>query len=113
MNLDDRLRDAFRREDPPEGFAERLRERISQEPIAPAREIKRKVEAPRTNSWFRWMVPASAFAALTAVLFSVAISNRRIEEERAGRQAVQALQIASEKLNLVRSKVLNQEGLDK
>ena len=101
MNLDDRLRDALRRGDPPEGFAERLRERISQEPIAPAREIHRRVEEPPRQSWFRWVwLPASACAALTAVLFSVAISNRHVQEERAGRQAIQALQIASEKLNL-------------
>ncbi len=101
MNLDDRLREAFRRDDPPEGFAERLRERIAREPIAPAREIKRRVEAPPRQSWFRWVwLPASACAVLTAVLFSVAISNRHVEEERAGRQAIQALQIASQKLNL-------------
>lgn len=108
MNLDERLHATFQRENPPEGFAERLRERISQEPIAPAKAIKRNNEIPLRTPRFRWMWPASAFAALTAVLFSVAIVNRRMEEERAGRQAVQALQIASEKLNLVRSQVLKQ-----
>ncbi len=113
MSLDDRLRDAFRRQDPPEGFAERVRERISQEPIAPAKDVRRKVKTPLGRPRFRWMWPASAFAALASVLVSVAIANRRMEEERAGRQAIQALQIASEKLNLVRSQVLNQEVSNK
>jgi hypothetical protein len=43
-----------------------------------------------------------------ALLLSVVTYTRyeRMEEERAGRQAVMALRLASEKLNLARAKVL-------
>lgn len=104
-NLEDQLRKALRREDPPEGFAERI---ILQAKAA----REQRWESPRPR--FRLLWPAATVAATTALVLSISIEYRavyqeRAQEERAGRQAIQALQIASEKLNMARNKVLNEE----
>jgi hypothetical protein len=108
MNLEDQLREALRRQDPPEGFAERV---IQQAGPAAGREKVQFGERPRrrfrARLGFQGWWPAVSVAAAAMLVFSVSLEYRRVQEERAGRQAVQALQIASEKLNIVRDKVLN------
>jgi hypothetical protein len=99
-NLEDRLREALRRQDPPEGFAERV---IQQ--AGPARAQALRIE-PKWRMRRLW--PAVSFAAAAAaVMFSITVENRHRQEEEAGRQAILALRIASQKLNMVRDKVLN------
>lgn len=98
MNLEDQLRDALRREDPPEGFADRVMQSL---PHGSARKEIPSQQEPRKPR-FRWIWPAAAFATAVTMVFSVAVENRRRAEERAGRQAILALQIAAEKLNLAR-----------
>ena len=88
-DFEDRLRAALRRKDPPLGFAARVMERTSR----PARR-------PRLV----WAIGAIA-AAVTVATFSVSTYQQR-QEEKAARQAEQALRIAAEKLNLARAQVL-------
>ena len=107
MNLEDQLREALRRQEPPEGFAERVVQRAGP---AAGREKVQFGERPRPRfraSRFRAWWPAVSVAAAAMLVFSVSLEYRWVQEERAGRQAVLALQIASEKLNIVRDKVLN------
>jgi hypothetical protein len=98
MNLEDQLRDALRREDPPEGFAERvIRE------AGPARVQFRRAPARRTLPWL-WPAVAAVAAAL---VLAVSVQYRRAQEERAGKQVVYALQIVAEELNMAQSEVLD------
>jgi anti-sigma-K factor RskA len=102
MKLEDQLRNALRREDPPEGFAERV---IQQ--AGPVRAQLRQA-SPKRGFWRAspWLWPAVAAMAATLVL-SVSIQYRRAQEERAGKQAIYALQIVAEELNMARSEVLD------
>ena len=94
MNMEDQLREVLRRRDPSVGFAERVAARAhSGRRIAPVR-------------GFRWLRATSALALTAAAVFTASSLWQRTQEERAGRQAVMALRIASEKLNQARSKVL-------
>ncbi len=95
MNLEDQLRTALRRRALPDGFAERVAaEAIRSSRGKPARRL-------------RWVAAAIAAAVLLAFTVSVQLQHRR--SEAAGRQAVLALRIAAEKLNLARSKALRLE----
>ncbi len=96
MNLDDELRAALRREDPPPGFAARVVARAQSKP-------SRKSPVPRV-AW------ALAMAATLVVGFFAASEYRQIRGERAAREAVIALRITAEKLNMTRDKVLKLEN---
>lgn len=96
MKLEDQLRDALRRQDPPAGFAERI---IQQ--AGPARANLRQAQ-PKRRPRVWW--PAFA-AAAAAVVLSLSVEYRHRQEEEAGREAIVALRIASQKLNSVRDKV--------
>lgn len=100
MNLEDQLREALRRQDPPEGFAERVIQRT--EPV------QTRFQSHRAEpKWrFRLLWPAVSFAT-AALMLSVGVEYRRVQQERAGQQAILALRIVSEKLNMVRDKVVN------
>ena len=94
MNMEDQLREALRRRDPSVGFAERVTSRA---------QSGRRAQPARG---FRMLWAASSLALAVAVVLTASSLWQRTQEERAGRQAVLALRIASEKLNQVRSKVL-------
>ena len=91
MSLEDQLHAALRRQDPSAGFAGRVVARV-----------QRKAPPPRFR---RFWIPAALAAAFALALLSTA-QYQHMQQERAGRQAVQALRIAAEKLNLARNKVL-------
>ena len=97
MNLDDELRAALRREDPSPGFrASRV--------VAQARiqwQIDRSI--PR-------MIWAAALAAMLVIGFTATYEYRQMKAERASRDAVVALRIAAEKLNMAREKVVRREN---
>jgi hypothetical protein len=95
MNLDDELRAALRREDPSPDFAKRVIAR-AQGSAKPARTMPR----------IMW---AMAIAALLVIGFSAAYEYRQMQAERAGRDAVIALRIAADKLNVAREKVIRRE----
>jgi hypothetical protein len=96
MNIEDELRAALRREDPSPGFAQRVVARTGSKPTP------------------RWAMPrliwASAIAAMVVVGFAGMSEYREKKAERAGHEAVLALQIAAEKLNMTRDKVVRREN---
>ena len=103
--LEDALRDALRREDPPEGFAERVLARVGSPAPAAA-------SGPweRLAGWF-WL-PAMRVA--TAGALSVVLATgilyqhaRQARAEAARRQVIVALRITSETLESVREQVRN------
>ena len=101
MNLDDEhleneLRAALRREDPSPGFTQRVMARA------------RSSRAPKAR--IHRMVWAAALAAMLLIGFSATYEYRQRQAERAGRDAVIALRIAAEKLNMTRDKVLRREN---
>jgi hypothetical protein len=100
-NLEDQIRDALRRRDPPEGFADRV---LVQCTLRSQAALRAATPQPR----FRLLWPAATVAATTALVLSISIEYHSLQEQWAGRQAIQALQIASEELNTARNKVLNQ-----
>jgi hypothetical protein len=91
MNLDDELRAALRREDPSPEFAGRV--------MARAR--------PRRAPYVIW---AAAMAAMLVAGFAATYEYREMKSERAARDAVLALRIAANKLNMTRDKVLRLEN---
>ena len=96
-NLEDRLRAALHRHDPPEGLADRIIARVREEKSA-------STPPPARRPWRLWQSIGAIAAVLTLVSYS-AITYQHTREERAARQAELALRIASEKLNLVRDRV--------
>jgi hypothetical protein len=111
-NLDDQLKHVLRREDPPEGFAERVLKRIEvpapTKPIAMAAMRRPAVRRPRAQGY--------RFAAAAAMLIAIgggAVEYRSVQRRRAERaageaasaQVVLALEIAGAKLQLVQTKI--------
>jgi hypothetical protein len=103
MNLDDELRAALRREDPSPGFADRVVARAKSSPAPKVIPIFKPVRMPR-------MMWATALAAMLVVGFAVTTEYRQMKAERAAQEAVMALRIAADKLNMTRDKVLRREN---
>lgn len=117
--LENELRKALRRREPPPGFTERVLARVRQEADARARmsaeSAVRPAQRTRWGGW-TWLGPRLRLgfaAAAAAVLLAVSVSvwrQRRQEQQRkegeaARAQVIQALRITSAKLNRVRMKV--------
>ena len=96
MNFEDELKAALRRENPSPGFAERV--------VAQARF---SASPKRGISGMMW---AAAIAAMLTVGLTATYEYRQIKAERAGRDAVIALRIAADKLNIARDKVSRREN---
>jgi hypothetical protein len=92
MNLDDELRAALRREDPSPGFAQRVVARAYSN-RAPKASIHR-------------MIWAAALAAMLMIGSTATFEYRQMKAERASRDAILALRITAEKLNMTRDKLL-------
>ena len=90
MNLEDELRSALRRREPPPDFTARVLARVS---AAPA--------GPRRLHWMPWV------AALAASLLVAAgtLEYRHYQGERAKSQVMLAVRIAASKLNRAQKKV--------
>ncbi len=126
--LDDELKIALRRDEPPEGFAARVLERIAALPDEAASQgVGQNVGQKVKKSWWqrltetlgtfsmnwlpgRWLTAGTLACALLLVV-TVGVYKHRQEElarqeaERAKAQVVLALQIASSKLNIAQRKV--------
>jgi len=96
MNIEDELRAALRREDPSPGFANRVVARAQSRPV-------------RKATTFR-MIWAGALAAMLSIGFTAMYEVRNRKAERAGHEAVLALRIAAEKLNMTRDKGVRREN---
>ena len=104
--LDDELRVALRRREPPEGFAERVLERIAaRAPEKPGwREFVRSLwYGPR----LRWVMATAVVCLLLAAggIHYRQVQRERLQGEIAKQQLMKALRIASTKLNVARDKV--------
>ena len=101
--FDNELRQALRREEPPDGFTERVLARAGRLP-------RRSGVWPSIAGWFR--LPAVRFAAVVAsLLLVIAVQEYRVrqaraEGERARAQLMLALQITGGKLHTAQQKVL-------
>jgi len=98
--LDDALREAFRRVDPPPGFADRVVRRASHGPVR---------TSLGTRAWLRWAAAAVLVMAVSGGLWYRAEEHRRAEGEEARRQVLLSLQIAGSKLNAVQMKINRRE----
>jgi hypothetical protein len=87
--LEDELRQALRRREPPAGFAERV--------LAHARQ--REKRRPYLFHW-RWLAAATALIIVAAGLHLFEEGRRRIEGERAKAQVMLALRVTGSKLRL-------------
>jgi len=112
-HLDDELRSALRREEPPQGFAERLMSRIAAAPVRPSR-WERLLSALRLPGLPKlgWVA-----AAVCLVLLGSALEYRRqqrvkAEGKAARAQVMLALRMASTKLNVAlrEAKLVNRPG---
>jgi hypothetical protein len=117
--LEDELRNALKRREPPPGFSGRVMARVEQ--LAEDRVRTAAKPAPRRapwvpSSWFGRQVSVSfgAVAALAAVvLLTIGVAvwqqHRIVQERREGEaaraQLIEALRLTSSKLNHVRTKV--------
>jgi len=126
--LDDELREALKRREPPPGFTGRVMARVEQLAEERARTAAKPARSPWDArspwtpwSWFGHKVSLSfgAVAAMAAVvLLAVGLAlwqQHRIEQERrqgqaARAQLIQALRVTSAKLNHVRTKVREVTG---
>ena len=118
--LDDELRKALRRREPPPGFSGRVMARVEQLAEERTRAAAKPARAARSPwnpwSWFgrRLSVSLGAVAAVAAVLLLAVglalwqqhrIQQERREGEAARAQLLEALRVTSAKLNRVRTKV--------
>jgi len=97
MNLEDELRAALRRADPSPGFTKRVVARAQSKPA---------LKAPRRPV----MIWAAAMAAMLMIGLTTTYEYRQMKAERAAQEAVMALRIAANKLNMTRDKVLGLEN---
>jgi hypothetical protein len=104
VSFDDELRRAFKRKEPPPGFAERVLARISQAGSS----VGETRCATRVGSAFvvRWIAAAAAGVAIAIASTQIYHSRQAaLEEARVKQQLRTSLQIASEKLNDVERKL--------
>ncbi|MFB3829408.1 MAG: hypothetical protein ACE15B_21745 [Bryobacteraceae bacterium] len=99
MNLDQELKNALGRKEPPEGFAARV-----------MAQVREREAGPRWMAWFQKPVMAWAFAAAFCLMLLAGIQfqNARLEQargEKAKEQLMTALRIAGQKLHEVQVKV--------
>ena len=108
MNLEDELKAALRREDPSPGFAQRAVARaLAQAQSSPSAKAPIPIFQPVRFPRMMW---AGAMAALLVVGFVGTSEYRERKAERAGSDAMLALRITAEKLNMARDKVLRREN---
>jgi hypothetical protein len=96
-DVDDDLRHALRREEPPAGFAERVLRRVAEPPQAEQR--------ARTLPFIQWAAAAALVAAMAGGINYVAKQKERAEGEAAKERVMLALHIAGSKLQLVQTRI--------
>lgn len=101
--IEEGLRQALRRTEPPAGFAERVMERIARD--------GRAVVVP---FWRRRMIQQAAAAVLLVILGGGLFAGYRHEQRRRGEEAaaqvMAALGIASEKMNIAKHRIEHQSA---
>jgi hypothetical protein len=106
VDVDDELRRALRRVEPPPGFAERVLQRADER--GPDREGD-AIRHMSGGAMIRWATAAALAVAVTGGVWHLAEQRRQAQGEDARRQVLIGLRIASSKLQFVQLKV-NQRG---
>jgi hypothetical protein len=102
--LEDALKHALRREDPPEDFTQRVMARVATQKVAP-QPLRDSWLTIFTQPFFRW---AALAAVAAAMIFGVHIYNvrrERVQGEAAKQRLMLALRVAGSKLQLAKAKV--------
>lgn len=94
--LEEELRQALQRREPPPGFAERVLAR------ARARQAERR--HPRWWGW-RWLAPVAAAAVVAVGLHMVQARRQRLEGEAAKQQLLLALELTGSKLRYAEQRI--------
>lgn len=121
--LEEELKDALRRREPPPGFTARVMARVEQEAEARARRAAEPARRPTPWTWFgrKLSVSFGAVAAAAAVLVLAVslvvwqqhrMAQERREGEAARAQLLEALRVTTSKLNHVRTKVRQATQVD-
>lgn len=107
MNLDDQLRQALRRRQPPEGFEQRI--------LAAIRNQRLEDQHARSSVRDRWLplrTWAAAMAALAVLFLTVGQLREHWQQRQAGLQAreqlIYALELTSAKLTYAQQKALRE-----
>ena len=108
-NVDDEIKQALRRVDPPAGFAERVLQRVTAGGASTARSGGVPVRLVRAKTMFRWAAAAALALTVTGGAWYRAELRRQAQGEEAKRQVLLSLRLASSKLQFVQAKV-NQQG---
>lgn len=96
--LDDELRNLLKRKEPPEGFTNRVLERLESQP--PRLTLARRLSALLRRPVVRWVaVPVACAMAALAVVQYQHQQRMNAQAEQASREAILALQITNEKLD--------------
>jgi hypothetical protein len=100
--IDDQLKRALRRCEPPEGFAERVMARLNQEPSFAARAIRTLWPRPS----LRWAAVAAVVAvAATGIGYQIHERQEEAEAKAAKQQVMLALRITGNKLRVAKQRV--------
>jgi hypothetical protein len=104
--MDDELRRALRRVDPPAGFSDRVLQASKAQPAAP-----KPVAAPKAlwRAKAGWAVAAALVAAIGSGVWFRVEERRKQEGEEAKRQVLLSLNIAGSKLREVASKINHEQ----
>ena len=96
--LDDELRSLFKRQEPSEGFAEWVLERIETAP--PRRNLTQRIAGLRRRPALRWIAAATVCLLVALGVARYEHQRRaRAQAEQASQQAIWALEVASAELN--------------
>jgi len=111
--MDDELRDALRRVEPPAGFAGRVLERVRHEDIrlkadTAGRATGRSRVSIQASPLVRWAIAATVLAAIGGGAWYRVEEHRR-EGEAAKRQVLMSLNIAGSKLRSVQMKINHEQ----
>lgn len=111
--FEEALRRALRREEPGENFAGRIISRLDSGELAQARVARLEPSRSRMLR-YRWL-PAALAACLIAAIGLFQLRQHTLDAERAEQartQLLQALSIASDNVNIVRTAVAREEDPD-
>ena len=105
--IENQLRDALGRRQPPEGFAERVMERIGREGAATAtRPVVMERRPVLHRTWFRFAALAACVALIVAGSLVQLRLERQARERARAEQAFAALQLTAGKLHSVRARIV-------
>jgi hypothetical protein len=102
--LDDALKQALRRQEAPDGFAQRVMARVAVQDSAP-RPVRDSWRGLFTQPIMRWAALAAVAAAMILGVHLYNVHRERAEGEAAKQRLMLALRVAGSKLQLAKAKV--------